>query len=89
MTGSWSCLPARAVGLPYAAWAGLDDPVIEIGVTPNRGDALSIRGVARDLAAAGLGTLKPWSAAPVSAGFDTPLGWADRLAASLPLGAGP
>ena len=34
-------LPADApVGQPYAAWAGLDDPVIEIGVTPNRGDAL-------------------------------------------------
>ncbi len=49
------------VGTPYAAWAGLDDPVIDISVTPNRGDALSVRGVARDLAAAGLGTLKPWS----------------------------
>ncbi len=55
---------ATETGLSYARWAGLDDPVIEIGVTPNRGDALSIRGVARDLAAAGLGTLKPWSAGP-------------------------
>ncbi len=63
------------VGQPYAAWAGLDDPVIEIGVTPNRGDALSVRGVARDLAAAGLGTLKPWSAPPVAAAFETALGW--------------
>ena len=36
----------------------LDDPVIEINITPNRGDCLSVRGVARDLAAAGLGTLK-------------------------------
>ncbi len=63
------------VGLPYASWAGLDDPVIEIGVTPNRGDALSVRGVARDLAAAGLGTLKAWSADPVSAAFDTALSW--------------
>ena len=66
---------ATPVGLPYAAWAGLDDPVIEIGVTPNRGDALSVRGVARDLAAAGLGTLKNWSVEPVPAAFDTPLGW--------------
>ena len=49
------------VGTPYAEWAGLGDPVIEISVTPNRGDALSVRGVARDLAAAGLGTLHPWS----------------------------
>ncbi len=64
------------VGEPYAAWAGLDDPVIEIGVTPNRGDALGIRGVARDLAAAGLGTLKPWSAPLVPSAFDTKLRWA-------------
>ncbi len=63
------------VGQPYAAWAGLDDPVIEIGVTPNRGDALSVRGVARDLAAAGLGTLKPWSAPRVPPMFETPLVW--------------
>ncbi len=50
-------LPEDApVGVSYAAWAGLDDPVIEISVTPNRGDALGVRGVARDLAAAGLGT---------------------------------
>ena len=42
---------------------GLDDPVIEISVTPNRGDCFSVRGVARDLAAAGLGTLKPWQPA--------------------------
>ena len=55
-------LPEGApVGTPYAEWAGLGDPVIEISVTPNRGDALSVRGVARDLAAAGLGTLRPWS----------------------------
>ncbi len=66
---------ATPVGQPYAAWAGLDDPVIEIGVTPNRGDALSVRGVARDLAAAGLGTLKPWSAPPVPAVFESPLHW--------------
>ena len=65
------------VGLAYAAWAGLDDPVIEIGVTPNRGDALAVRGVARDLAAAGLGDLlKPWSAEAVPPAFDTPLRWA-------------
>jgi len=58
-------LPADApVGISYAIWAGLDDPVIDISVTPNRGDALSVRGVARDLAAAGVGMLKPW--APVA-----------------------
>ena len=51
-------LPADApVGMPYAEFAGLDDPVIDIAVTPNRGDALAVRGVARDLAAAGIGNL--------------------------------
>ncbi len=69
-------LPADApVGTPYALFARLSDPVIEIGVTPNRGDALSVRGVARDLAASGLGTLKPWSAPPVPGTFDSPLTW--------------
>jgi phenylalanyl-tRNA synthetase beta chain len=63
------------VGEAYARWAGLDDPVIHIKVTPNRGDALSVRGIARDLAAAGIGTLKPWSAAPVPATFSSPLRW--------------
>jgi phenylalanyl-tRNA synthetase beta chain len=63
------------VGLPYAAWAGLDDPVIEIGVTPNRGDALGVRGIARDLAAAGLGQLKPWSPGPIPACFETQINW--------------
>ena len=69
-------LPADApVGQPYAAWAGLDDPVIEISVTPNRGDALSVRGVARDLAAAGLGTLRPWQPEPVPGRFPSPISW--------------
>ena len=52
-------LPADApVGEPYAAYAGLDDPVIEINLTPNRPDCTGVHGIARDLAAAGLGTLK-------------------------------
>ena len=69
-------LPADApVGTPYAAYAGLDDPVIEIAVTPNRGDALSVRGVARDLAAAGLGTLRPWAPAPVEATEPSAVAW--------------
>ncbi len=63
------------VGARYVDWAGLDDPVIEIKVTPNRGDALSVRGIARDLAAAGLGTLKPWGAEPVAPAYETPLRW--------------
>jgi phenylalanyl-tRNA synthetase beta chain len=47
------------VGAPYATWAGLDDPVIDVAITPNRQDAMGVHGIARDLAAAGLGTLKP------------------------------
>jgi phenylalanyl-tRNA synthetase beta chain len=52
-------LPADApVGTPYATYAGLDDPMIEVAVTPNRADALGVAGIARDLAAAGLGKIK-------------------------------
>ncbi|MGC4024738.1 MAG: phenylalanine--tRNA ligase subunit beta [Mesorhizobium sp.] len=52
-------LPADApVGTSFATYAHLDDPVIEINLTPNRPDATSIHGIARDLAASGLGTLK-------------------------------
>ncbi|MBZ8133594.1 phenylalanine--tRNA ligase subunit beta [Afifella sp. IM 167] len=68
-------LPADApVGTSYAAWAGLDDPVIDVAVTPNRPDALGVYGVARDLAAAGLGTLKPLADAPVEGTFKSPIG---------------
>jgi phenylalanyl-tRNA synthetase beta chain len=73
-------LPADApLGMSYPAYAGLDDPVIDISVTPNRGDALAVRGVARDLAAAGLGTLNSWSAAPVPAAFASPLRWSIEM----------
>ncbi|WP_267421870.1 phenylalanine--tRNA ligase subunit beta [Methylobacterium sp. GC_Met_2] len=52
-------LPAEApIGQSYALYAGLDDPVIEINLTPNRPDCTSVHGIARDLAAAGIGTLK-------------------------------
>jgi phenylalanyl-tRNA synthetase beta chain len=47
------------VGQVYADWAGLDDPVLDVSITPNRQDCMGVRGVARDLAAAGLGTLRP------------------------------
>jgi len=58
------------VGMPYARWSGLDDPVIEISVTPNRGDCFSVRGVARDLAAAGIGSLKPFAPPVIPPAFD-------------------
>jgi len=47
------------IGHAYADWAGLDDPVIDVSITPNRQDCMGVRGIARDLAAAGLGTLRP------------------------------
>ena len=53
-------LPADApVGTKFADYANLNDPVIEIGITPNRPDALGVRGIARDLEAAGIGKVKP------------------------------
>ena len=53
-------------GARYIDYAGLSDPVIEIAITPNRPDALGVRGIARDLAARGLGTLKPAGCRPVA-----------------------
>ncbi|MEX0347538.1 MAG: phenylalanine--tRNA ligase subunit beta [Rhizobiaceae bacterium] len=67
-------LPEDApVGKPFAAWAGLDDPVIEIGLTPNRPDATGVYGIARDLAAAGLGTLKDGSVRPAEGTGECPV----------------
>ena len=67
-------LPGDApVGEPFAAWAGLDDPVIEIGLTPNRPDATGVHGIARDLAAAGLGALKDGSVRPVEGSGESPV----------------
>jgi phenylalanyl-tRNA synthetase beta chain len=60
-------LPADApVGASFAAYAHLDDPVIDINLTPNRPDCTSIHGIARDLAASGMGTLKSNPIAPVA-----------------------
>ena len=66
------------VGTPAAVALGLDDPVFHIKVTPNRPDALGVRGIARDLAAKGLGTLKPLDVRPVQGSFISPV--AVRLA---------
>ena len=60
-------LPQDApVGTSFAAYARLDDPVIEINLTPNRPDAASVHGIARDLAASGLGRLKTAPVEPVA-----------------------
>ncbi|MBK5926349.1 phenylalanine--tRNA ligase subunit beta [Rhodobaculum claviforme] len=67
-------LPADApLGARYIDWAGLNDPMIYIKVTPNRPDALGVRGIARDLAARGLGRLKPRAIAPVPGAFACPV----------------
>lgn len=68
-------LPADAeIGAPVAGLLGVDDPVIDVGITPNRADCLSVRGIARDLAARGLGTLKPLPVPSIAGGFDSPIG---------------
>jgi phenylalanyl-tRNA synthetase beta chain len=60
------------IGESYAAYAGLDDPTIEINLTPNRPDATGVYGVARDLAAAGLGALKSGDVSPAPGSFECP-----------------
>jgi phenylalanyl-tRNA synthetase beta chain len=52
---------AGKVGTSYADYAELDDPVFDVSVTPNRQDCMGVRGIARDLAAAGMGKLKSLS----------------------------
>jgi phenylalanyl-tRNA synthetase beta chain len=67
-------LPADApIGVQYTAWAKLGDPVIEINLTPNRADCTSIHGIARDLSAADMGTLKDPVIAPIKGAFASPV----------------
>ncbi len=66
-------LPAGTpVGVPAAEVLPID-PVIEIAITPNRAECLGVRGVARDLAAAGLGKLKPLNIRKVDGTFQSPI----------------
>jgi phenylalanyl-tRNA synthetase beta chain len=67
-------LPADApVGATFAEYAGLDDPLFDVAITPNRQDCMGVRGIARDLAAAGLGRLKPLAIPQVQANLDCPV----------------
>jgi phenylalanyl-tRNA synthetase beta chain len=67
-------LPDEApVGANYAQWAGLDDAVIEINLTPNRADCAGVNGIARDLAAADMGKLRDTSVTPVKGHFPCPV----------------
>ncbi|HEY7976554.1 MAG TPA: phenylalanine--tRNA ligase subunit beta [Rhizomicrobium sp.] len=61
------------VGEPAAKALGLTDPVIDVSITPNRGDATSVYGIARDLAAAGLGRLREGDLTPVPGKFPSPI----------------
>src|SRR5260221_4971299 len=67
-------LPADApVGAPYAQWAGLGDPVIEINLTPNRQDCTGVHGIARDLSAADMGKFKDPAIKPIQGAFPCPV----------------
>jgi phenylalanyl-tRNA synthetase beta chain len=94
-------LPEDApVGTSFAAYAHIDDPVIEINLTPNRPDATGVYGIARDLAASGLGKLKAAPVEPVAGKGETPVkltieaselcpGFALRLVRGVKNGASP
>jgi phenylalanyl-tRNA synthetase beta chain len=71
-------LPSGEVGQRFSDWLAANrpevvDPMIHIKITPNRPDALGVRGIARDLAARGLGTLKPMAVPSIKGGFASPV----------------
>jgi phenylalanyl-tRNA synthetase beta chain len=67
-------LPQDApVGAEFAEYAGLGDPAFDVAVTPNRQDCMGVRGIARDLAAAGIGTLKPLAVPQIEGSFPCPV----------------
>ena len=71
-------LPSGKPGDRFIDWLAENDPakvdpVIEIAITPNRPDALGVRGIARDLAARGLGKLKPRDCDAVEGSFASPI----------------
>ncbi len=61
------------IGSSFALYSNINEAVIEVGLTPNRGDCASVRGIARDLAAAGLGTLKPLPYDTIKGSFSSPI----------------
>src|SRR6202047_6208 len=94
-------LPADApIGAPYAQWAGLGDPVLEINLTPNRPDCTGVHGIARDLSAADMGKFKDPAIKPIKGEFPCPVkvtvedatlcpGFALRLGGGVKNGASP
>ena len=72
-------LPEDApVGATFAEWAKLDDVVFDVAITPNRQDCMGVRGIARDLAAAGMGKLKPLKVPEIEGSFDCPVAIATK-----------
>ncbi len=65
--------PEAPIGENYAKWAGLDDAVVEINLTPNRPDCTAVYGIARDLAAATMGKLRDAQNKPVKGTFPCPV----------------
>ncbi len=67
-------LPADApVGMAFAEYADVNDPVIDVSITPNRQDCMGVMGIARDLAAAGLGTFKPVEVPAINGSYPCPI----------------
>ncbi len=67
-------LPSDApIGVKYTDYAGINGVVFDISITPNRGDATGVYGIARDLAAFGLGTLKSTDMSPVASASKSPI----------------
>jgi phenylalanyl-tRNA synthetase beta chain len=66
--------PDTAIGSPAADALGLGEAIIDVALTPNRGDCASVHGVARDLAAAGQGRFKDGSVAAITGRFPCPIG---------------
>ena len=75
--------PDAKIGEPAAKALGLGDPVIDVSITPNRGDCTSVYGIARDLAAAGIGRLREGDLSAVAGKFPSPI----KTALDFPAGA--
>lgn len=71
--GIWELPSDAPIGTAFAKYKGFDDPVIEVAITPNRVDAACVYGIARDLAASGLGKLRMTATQPVPGGYLSPI----------------
>ena len=63
------------IGVPIVNIMELTDPIIEIEITPNRGDCLGVRGIARDLSVAGMGVLKDLDFKKIEGDFESLINW--------------